>query len=111
MKNSKDECSISTKGNRYSFSPLGVMIEVTNDNKILNRSAHQNPSTLNPGTNLLPSRMINAFITNKKRPSVRIVMGSVSKISIGFSNVFRMANTKASIIAVQGVSICIPFKI
>jgi len=82
-----------------------IIIEVTNDNKILNKSAHQNPSTVNPSTNLLPRRMITAFITSRKSPRVRIVMGSVNKTSIGFNNVLRMANTIARTIAVHIESI------
>ena len=87
------------------MSTLGVMIEVTKDNKILNKNAHQKPSTLKPSTNLLPSRMITALITNRKRPRVKIVIGSVSKTRMGFNKVLKMARTIANTIAVHIESI------
>lgn len=45
--------------------------------------------------------MIQALITNKKRPSVRMVAGSVSRMSKGFITVSSTANTKATITAVK----------
>jgi hypothetical protein len=52
----------------YSFLPEECKREETIDNSILNKSAHQNPSTLNPETILAQSKMISALITNKNNP-------------------------------------------
>jgi len=41
-----------------------------------------------------------ALMTNKKRPKVKIVIGSVRIIKIGFTIAFRNPNTAATIIAV-----------
>ena len=45
-------------------------------------------------------RMRIALITKRNSPRVRMVAGSVSKISIGLTNTFKIANTTAIIMAV-----------
>ena len=72
---------------------------------ILNNNAHQKPSILIPSINLAVSKIIAAFITKRKSPSVTIVMGSVRKISIGFIIAFKQASTNAKIIAVVKLAI------
>ncbi len=54
-----------------------------------------------PETNLPASKIINTFITKRKTPRVRIVIGWVSIINIGFTIAFKMARTKAKISAVK----------
>ena len=49
-------------------------------------------------------------MTSKKRPNVTIVTGIVRKTKIGFKNVFKIANTIATIKAVVKLSTEIPGK-
>lgn len=53
----------------------------------LKASAHQNPSTLKPGTMLSTNKIIKALITSKKRPNVKMVMGIVNITRIGFTKI------------------------
>ena len=87
------------------------MNDIISESSKLNNNPHQKLSILNPSTNLLASKTINAFITNKKRPSVNIVTGSVSKISIGFAITLRIARTTAKMMAVQKSVTCTPLRI
>ena len=41
--------------------------------------------------------MIKALITNKNKPKVKMVIGKVKIINIGFTKTFKMAKTKATI--------------
>lgn len=75
---------------------------------MLNINAHQNPSTIKPGTIELAIRIINAFITNKNNPNVTIVTGIVSTTKKGFRILFNKANTAATIIADRKLSIWTP---
>jgi len=56
--------------------------------------------TEKPSIKLLASNIIKAFITNKKRPKVKTVIGSVKMTKIGFTNKFSNDNITATIIAV-----------
>ena len=69
------------------------------DNKILNNKAVKKLETPKPSTNLSANRIINAFITNKKRPNVIMVTGKVKRISNGLTNTFNTAMTIATITA------------
>lgn len=69
---------------------------LTTERIILKRSAHQKPSTLNPGTILETRIMIIALITNVKRPIVTILIGSVKKSKIGFTKAFKTPSTIAT---------------
>lgn len=62
----------------------------------LKANAHQNPFTLNPGTNASTSKMISALITSRNKPSVAIVRGIVNKISTGLTITFAIDNTSAA---------------
>ena len=73
--------------------------------------AHQKPFTINPGTIAEASKTKAAFITKVKSQNVRIFIGSVKIIRIGFTKVFRTPNTTATIIAVIKFSTFIPGKI
>ena len=71
------------------------------DRTIPNIKAQKNPSIENPGTILLTKRINKAFKTSVKRPSVRIVIGRVNIIRIGFRIAFIMPKTKATTKAVS----------
>jgi len=60
-------------------------------------SAHQNPSTTNPGINASAASTNTALITNVKSPSVMIVNGNVKRRSIGLMKVFKTPRTTATI--------------
>lgn len=64
-------------------------------------NAHKNPAMWIPDTNLPASMIIKTFITSKKIPSVRMVIGKVSIIKIGFTIAFKKARTNEKIIAVM----------
>jgi hypothetical protein len=53
---------------------------------IENRSADKNPFTAKSGTIFAPRRINSALITNENNPNVRIVIGSVSNVTIGLIN-------------------------
>jgi len=68
---------------------------------ILNRNAHQKFATPKPGI-IAETKSINkAFMTKVKRPRVKILIGKVKNISIGFINVFTKPKAKAVINAHQ----------
>lgn len=62
--------------------------------------AQSTPFTVKPSIKLLAKRIIMAFITSKKSPSVTIVTGKVRITKIGFTIKFRRLKTIATIIAV-----------
>ncbi len=68
---------------------------------ILNRSAHQKPSTLNPGTISETSNIISALITKVKRPIVKILIGKLRRRIIGLRKVLISPKTIATSIAGQ----------
>jgi hypothetical protein len=72
--------------------------------RILKSIAHQNPSTVKPGTILLVRRMISALITKRNKPNVTIVTGRVRRIRSGLSKIFKTPSTKAIINAVPKLS-------
>jgi hypothetical protein len=59
-------------------------------------NAHKNPSTINPGTMLLTSKINSAFKTKLKRPKVRIVIGNVKITRTGFKKAFIIPKTRAT---------------
>lgn len=66
----------------------------------LKMSAHQKPSTWNPGTSMLVSKMSSALIIRVNNPSVRIVIGRVRTKSKGLIVTLIIPRTKATIRAV-----------
>ena len=66
------------------------------DKMMLKNMAVKNPSTANPPTIFVHSRIINALITNKKSPKVTMVTGSVSNTKIGFTKMLSKPNTNAT---------------
>lgn len=70
------------------------------DKTILKRRAHQNPSTLNPGTRFAAKRIINALITNVNKPKVKMLIGSVRIRRIGFKTALIIPSTTATTSAV-----------
>ena len=85
--------------------------EEKTDRITLKINAHQKPSTLIPSNNLSANKIISAFITKRKRPSVKTVIGSVSKTKIGFIMAFKQAKTNAKMMAVVILEMCTPVKI
>lgn len=67
----------------------------------LKNNADQNPLTEKPSTSLPAKIMMTAFITSKKSPNVTTVIGMVSMVNIGFTMVFKKANTTATNNAVK----------
>lgn len=63
----------------------------------LNISAIQKPETLKPSIRLSANKIINALITNKNKPNVRMVTGNVKMMSSGFMVTLNKAKTTATI--------------
>lgn len=59
-------------------------------------NAHKNPSTTNPGTNLLTRSINTAFMTKVKSPKVKILIGRVRIRRTGFKNALIIPKTKAT---------------
>jgi len=85
-------------------------MDVTTERRRLNSSAQPKLAILMPFTKRLASNTTIALMTNKKRPSVRMVTGNVSKMIRGFTKMLRMASITANTMAVQNESICIPLR-
>ena len=62
----------------------------------------------NPGAIEAGKIVINALMKNVKRPNVRIFMGRVKSMSIGFTKRFRVPKTIATMIAVTKSSTTTP---
>ena len=71
-------------------------MEVTIDNTMLNNIAHQNPFTWKPFTSEEAIIMMPAFMTSKKNPRVKTVIGMVKTTRIGFTMVFSKDKTAAT---------------
>lgn len=67
----------------------------------LKSSAQKKPSTFIPSINLSAMMMMSALITNRKRPNVSMVIGSVNMINIGLTIAFNTDSTNANMIAVM----------
>ena len=70
------------------------------DKRILNNIAIQILLTENPSINLSANKIIRALITNRNKPNVKMVIGSVRITNIGLTNKFKIDKTTATIIAV-----------
>jgi len=75
---------------------------------MLNKIAHQNPSTAKPGTTFDVNNISNALITNVNSPRVKILIGSVKIMIIGFKKAFIIPRTSATTSAVRKSEICTP---
>jgi hypothetical protein len=75
---------------------------------MLNKRACQKLSTLKPPTKCASIKIMQALITNRNRPSVRIVAGNVSNTNNGFTNPSNKESTTATIRAVNMSLIKIP---
>ena len=69
------------------------------DNNMLKNSAIKNPDTAKPSISLSANKIIQALITNKNKPNVIKVAGSVKKTKSGRTNMFSKEITTATIIA------------
>ncbi len=65
----------------------------------LNKRAHQNESTVNPLKKFEAIKIIQALITNKNKPKVISVAGSVKNINKGLKKAFNKPITNATHIA------------
>ena len=65
--------------------------------KMLTKNAVQNPDTLKPGTIEDTNSIINALITSRKNPNVRIVNGMVSNITTGLMIALAKPSSNADI--------------
>jgi hypothetical protein len=70
------------------------------DNIMLKSNAYQNPSTKNPVIKWLASMIMDAFITSRNKPNVKMVIGMVRSMRIGLRNAFNKARTNATMMAV-----------
>jgi len=77
---------------------------------MLNSMACQNPSTANPFITVEARRIKPAFITKVNKPRVKILIGKVSIINIGFNITFITPKNKASQSAAQNPATIIPGK-
>ena len=77
-------------------------IDCEHDKIMLKNIATQNVSTVKPPTILVHSNMTNALITNKNKPKVTIVNGSVNNTIIGLIKILSNPKTTATTIAVKG---------
>lgn len=66
------------------------------DRITLNNKAVQNESTPNPPTILEHNKIINALMTNKNNPKLRMVTGKVSITKIGLINILSKPKTMAT---------------
>jgi len=83
-------------------------MEFTSESTKLNNNAHQKLPTENPLTISAASITIKALMTNKNKPKVRIVMGTVKNIKTGFTVTFNKAKRAAIRIPVKKSSTTIP---
>ena len=81
---------------------------LTIESKIEKISAHQKSATSKPDTITSTNKIINALITSKKTPNVKMVIGMVSAVKIGFTNEFTNAITIAAIMAAPTPATVIP---
>jgi len=75
---------------------------------MLNNNAYLKWSTVKPFTKCASIRIMHALITNRKRPSERMVAGSVNKINNGLMNESSRERTTATAIAVKISRMCTP---
>ena len=60
--------------------------------------------TENPSINLSANKIIKAFITNRNKPKVTMVIGKVKIIKTGFTYTFKTPKTTATIRALIKIS-------
>jgi len=87
------------------------MKEETNETMMLNNNAGNQPFTLKPGTISDAHLMIRILITSRNKPNVKMVIGIVSTMSIGFTKLLSKPKTTATRIAVVVSFTLTPFKI
>jgi hypothetical protein len=75
--------------------------EEANDNKIPKIKAQKNPWIWIPERNLSASITIKTLMIKRKIPKVRIVIGNVRRMRIGFIIAFKMPKTITKINAVE----------
>ena len=86
--------------------------ELKKERKMLKSRAYQKLSTLKPCTKCASINIMQALITKRNKPRVRIVAGKVNSISNGLMKASSNASTKATTMAVKKLlfTICTPGK-
>ncbi len=85
----------------FLLAPIRLSINaVASESKILNNNADHQSLTVKPGTIAAAHFIISILITSRNKPSVRIVIGIVRIIRIGFTKPLSNASTNASMMAV-----------
>jgi hypothetical protein len=85
----------------FLLAPMRLSITaVASESKRLNNNADHQSLTVKPGTMAAAHFIIRILITSRNKPSVRIVMGIVRTMRIGFTIPLSSASTTASRIAV-----------
>lgn len=84
---------------------MANIIDCDNDKTTLNSNAGRKPSTRKPPTMAEQNKIIRALITNRNKPNVNMVIGSVKIKISGLINVFNKLKTKATIKAVVNPAI------
>ena len=65
--------------------------------KMLAKKAVQNPDTLKPGTRVDTRSIINALITSRKNPKLKMVNGMVNRMTIGLIIALAKPSSRADI--------------
>lgn len=79
------------------FVPANILSMLVISDKIkLNKRAFQKLFTVNSGISFVTSIIIKAFITKRKKPRVKKVIGIVKIVKIGLTTVFKKAKTTAT---------------
>ena len=78
------------------------------DKRMLKSTAVQKLLTPKPLMKLSANIIIHALMTNKNKPKVTMVIGSVRIIKMGFKMAFKKAKTAATIIAVVKLTTSTP---
>ena len=87
--------------NTYASCSIDSKIELTMTSTNANASAHQKPSTWNPGTIALTSKTKKPIITKVNKPSVAMFTGKVRIKSRGPKNALTIARSTATMTAVR----------
>jgi hypothetical protein len=93
------------------YLPLFVkkfVIDWQTDNIMLKRSAVKKESTLKPTTILSHKTMISALTISRKSPNVKMVAGKVKNTKMGFTKIFKIPKTMATMIEVMKLSTVMP---
>ena len=77
-----------------------IIVE-SSDTTMLNQNADHQLVTVKPFTKSDTHKTMSMLMTNKNKPSVKMVMGNVSNTNMGRTTALRKPNKTATIIAVK----------